>query len=390
MTPQEFIRKWSASTLRESAASQTHFNDLCAVLGVETPVQADPHGTWYAFEKGAVKTSGGDGWADVWKRGHFGWEYKGKKKDLTAALKQLQQYVLALENPPLLIVSDMETIVIHTNFTNTVHEYHVITLEEFDRPENLQKLGWAFTEPERLRPGVTTEEITGKAAAGFAELAQKLRGRGHEPHRVAHFLNKALFCLFAEDAGLLPKNLFTRLLETGRKRPDSLPELFTSLFGAMSQGGTFGPDIIEWFNGGLFDGDEALPLEQDEVGRLLEVSRLDWSNIEPSIFGTLFERGLDPSKRSQLGAHFTDAGSIMRIVGPVVVEPLMAEWAGAKALISEEMKKSEKAKSKDARTKAWQRADALYDGFLQRLADFRVLDPACAAPATSSSSRSSR
>ena len=109
-TPENFIHKWRNSTLKERSAAQEHFIDLCRLLGEKTPVEADPQGKWYSFEKGAKKTGGGDGWADVWKRGCFAWEYKGKQKDLDAALKQLQQYALALENPPLLIVSDMDTL----------------------------------------------------------------------------------------------------------------------------------------------------------------------------------------------------------------------------------------------------------------------------------------
>ena len=77
-----FIAKWRASTLKERSAAQEHFIDLCRLLGVKTPAEEDPHGEWYCFEKGAKKTGGGDGWADVWKRGHFGWEYKGKGKSL--------------------------------------------------------------------------------------------------------------------------------------------------------------------------------------------------------------------------------------------------------------------------------------------------------------------
>jgi hypothetical protein len=65
-----------------------------------TPTDVDPDGSWYCFERGATKTTGGKGWADVWKRECFGWEYKGKHKDLTAAFVQLQRYALALENPP--------------------------------------------------------------------------------------------------------------------------------------------------------------------------------------------------------------------------------------------------------------------------------------------------
>lgn len=88
MTPGEFISKWSDTGLRERAAAQSHFIDLCKVLGEKAPTDADPRGEWYAFEKGALKTGGGDGWADVWKRGCFAWEYKSPGKDLNAALKQ--------------------------------------------------------------------------------------------------------------------------------------------------------------------------------------------------------------------------------------------------------------------------------------------------------------
>lgn len=108
MTPQEFIAKWHAVELKERSASQAHFIDLCRLLGVKDPISDDPKGEFFAFEKGASKTSGGEGWADVWRKNCFAWEYKGKAKDLDKAFAQLQQYAIALENPPLLIVSDMD------------------------------------------------------------------------------------------------------------------------------------------------------------------------------------------------------------------------------------------------------------------------------------------
>jgi hypothetical protein len=77
----EFIAKWKNVELTESAAAQSQFIDLCRLLDEPTPSEADPKGTWYAFEKGALKTGGGDGWADVWKRGCFAWEYKGRGKN---------------------------------------------------------------------------------------------------------------------------------------------------------------------------------------------------------------------------------------------------------------------------------------------------------------------
>ena len=98
MTPGEFIAKWRASQLKERSASQEHFIDLCRMLGEPTPAEDDPTGERYCFERGAQKDTGGDGWADVWKRGCFAWEYKGRRADLDAAFNQLRQYALALEN----------------------------------------------------------------------------------------------------------------------------------------------------------------------------------------------------------------------------------------------------------------------------------------------------
>ena len=75
MTPHDFIAKWRHSELKERSGSQSHFNDLCALLGVLDPASADATGDSFTFEKGASKTGGGEGWADVWKRGCFAWEY---------------------------------------------------------------------------------------------------------------------------------------------------------------------------------------------------------------------------------------------------------------------------------------------------------------------------
>ncbi len=369
MTPQKFIAKWHAAELKERAAAQEHFLDLCRLVGHPTPAEADPTGDNFCFERGAAKTGGGDGWADVWKRGHFGWEYKGKGKDLNAAFAQLQRYAIALENPPLLVVSDLATIIIHSNFTNTVQEIHTIAIEDLARPEALQKLRWLFTEPERFRPGVTRQMVTEQAARAFAGIAQRLRDAGHDGHRVAHFLNRLVFCMFAEDIGILPGQLFTRLVESVQQRPEKLADKLRMLFGAMKAGGDFGVDEVPWFNGGLYDSDDALPLDADTVKQLLVCCRLDWSDIEPAIFGTLFERGLDPSKRSQLGAHYTDSDSIMRIVRPVVTEPLEREWAAVKGAI--------KVMQGKGTAPAKKKSLALYDEFLAQLRATKVLDPAC-------------
>ena len=164
MTVSEFIAKWQRVELTERSASQQHFLDLCEVFEQQKPAYLDPLGEWFTFERGADKHGGGKGWADVWKRGFFGWEYKGKHKNLDAAYNQLLKYREALENPPLLVVCDMDRIVIHTNFTATVNKVYEITLSELGLMRSIEIMRQVFHDPDRLRPGVTSEAITTEVA----------------------------------------------------------------------------------------------------------------------------------------------------------------------------------------------------------------------------------
>ena len=377
MTPYEFINKWKASTLSERSASQQHFLDLCELLGEPKPADVDPSGESYCFEKGARKDSGGEGWADVWKRHHFAWEYKGKRKDLDAAFEQLRQYALALENPPLLIVSDMQRFRIRTNWTNSVSRTYEFGLEDLADAATRDLLKWAFSDPERLRPGETRQALTEQAAQSFATVAQALRERGHDPLAVAHFVNRLVFCMFADDVGLLPGHMFTRMLEQAQRTPEQFADLAGDLFRVMAFGGRVGFETVDWFNGGMFDDDTALPLEKSDIDTVLAASNLDWSEVDPSILGTLFERGLDPSKRAQLGAHYTDRDKIMLLVEPVVVRPWLADWASEKAEIAAELERADAAKARSTRTTRRREADRRYRTFLNRLRAFTVLDPAC-------------
>ena len=377
MTPGAFIAKWRAAELKERSAAQEHFIDLCRLLGEPTPAEADPGGEHYCFERGARKDTGGEGWADVWKRHCFAWEYKGRRANLDAAFDQLRQYALALENPPLLVVSDMARFRLRTNWTNSVSETHEFTLDDLADAAVRDKLKWAMSEPERLRPGESRQALTERAAAAFASLAQALRERGHAPRAVAHFVNRLVFCMFAEDVGLLPERMFTRMLEQARLRPEEFATMARALFGAMSAGGLVGFEPVERFNGGLFDDDAALPLRRSEIETALAAAALDWSEIDPSILGTLFERGLDPGKRSQLGAHYTDRDKIMQIVEPVIVRPWLAGWARAKAEVAAALEQAEGARSRSGRTRGRARAERRLRAFLEELRGFTVLDPAC-------------
>jgi type II restriction/modification system DNA methylase subunit YeeA len=373
---EEFIAFWSAATLSERSGAHSHFNRLCAVLDVPTPAESDPTGEWYTFEKGVIKSTGRGGFADVWKRGHFAWEYKAQHKDLDAALNQLKQYALALENPPLLVVSDMLTIRVHTNWTNLPSKVHTFTLDDLRDPLKRQRLRQVFTQPDAFRPDAEKPGVTEIAAEKFARLAAELRARGHDSMAVAHFINQIVFCLYADDVGLLPDQQFDKLLDKALKHgPRPLLKMMQVLFDQMPEGGVWGADIIPAFNGGLFkQGDiKVLPLKGEDLLLIRQASKLDWSKVDPTIFGTLFERGLDPDNRAVLGAHYTDREKIEKIITPVVTRPLLRAWEGVRAEIAALLGDDPaKASAKNRQT-----ATALFMGYLEKLRAFTVLDPAC-------------
>jgi hypothetical protein len=386
MTPIRFVQKWARAELSERAASQEHFIDLCRMLGQPTPAEHDATGAEYTFEKGAAVLGGASrgskgeyGFADVWWRGKFAWEYKrkGKYGDLAEAYRQLCQYREALDNPPLLIVSDIARTEIHTNFTGTAKQVHAVALERIAEPDALDLLRRVFTDPGSFRPQTTAANVTEVVAGQFASLSSQLAAQGHHPHTVAHFLMRCMFCLFAEDIGLLPGKVFERLLQSLLKSPARSAEALSSLFAQMRTGGMFGPDEIPHFNGGLFDEAPALPLGESEIRSLLAAATADWASVEPAIFGTLFERSLDPDKRAQIGAHYTSREDILLVVEPVVMAPLRREWVQAQADVESQLARRRTAKTADTKRKADKAIQKSLDDFVHRLASVQILDPAC-------------
>jgi len=399
MTSVEFKRKWSRYSGKESAAYQEHFNDLCRLLSQATPAEADPSGNdFFCFQKRVVKDlelfdaqgspDEGDpterGFADVWKSGCFAWEYKGKKKDMEAAYKQLLRYRESLLNPPLLVVCDFDRYIVRTNFNGTVQEKHEFTNEQIDRPENLRILRSLFADPEYLKPQRTTAQVTEKLAVQIAAIARLLQGRESvelanaktreqvrvaqkQNLRIARFLNRIVFCLFAEDTGLLPARLFSEVTKAGIEDPQFFAEKLEELFRVMAKGGSFGMHKIRHFNGHLFEEATVFELTADEIGKLAEAAEADWQFIEPSIMGTLFERALDEGQRAQLGAHYTSEADIKTLVEPVLMQPLRREWSQIKGELA-----AAYAKAKGTAAERTRLA-----GFQKTLSGVTVLDPAC-------------
>ena len=401
MDAAQFARKWIASTATERQASQEHFLDLCALVDEATPNEADPAGDFYAFEKGASRTSAGDGFADVWLKNKFGWEYKGKRKDLREAYKQLLDYHEALGQPPLLVVCDLERFEVHTKWTrfeSWTYEFDLTHLTS-DEPVRvmgrsgeqppgapsltaLQVLKALWDQPERLRPVRTTEEITEEAAQLFGDVVEMLRGwakgKGEEPDdgSIARFVSRVVFCMFASDIGLLPRGAFSDLLSAQAANPGQFREALAELFRTMEKGGRYGAQTIPWINGDLFtDDDVPDDLTTQEILKLQELDALNWSDIEPAIFGTLFERVLDPDVRAALGAHYTSRADIETLVEPVLMAPLRREWEAVREAAAEAR---EQARLHGATGETeLERIREHVGPFLDRLTEVTVLDPAC-------------
>lgn len=349
--------RWRTSTLGERQAFQSWFRDFCGALGVDQPA---PHENGvYCFEQ-PVKAITADGnlttnFIDCWKAGHFAVEAKAtgngegpKDVPLRKAFKQLTQYVAAEPGtiPPYLMVVDVPRELIiwegwRGGFGGFAAGRRILLDQLPDRPDDIALLQDIFAQPTVRDPRGKAQQVTRDTAGKLAELAAAFEDRGHDPERVARFLMRCVFCFFAEDVGLLPKKLFERTLETARETAretgDSahVAETITALWRVMDAGGMFGADKIQKFNGHFFRTLESLPFEPADVQLLVEAAGFEWSGVEPSIFGTLLVRALEPAERHKLGAEYTPREYIERLVEPTVVEPLRERWSAVQARVTQ-------------------------------------------------------
>ena len=360
IAPRDFIAKWDGADFGEKQAAQEMFLDICGMVGHRTPV-AHGDSDVFTFEK---RVPGG--FADAYLEGHFVWEFKGRDRQLSEAVVQAVGYARHLKNPPLIVASSFETIRIETNFPGMELVQHNITLPELVEPAKLELLRHVFHNPDALRPQRSVAAVTQDTAQLFGQIVADMEGHTADPELLARYLNRIVFCLYAEDAGLLPEDILSDILHANRQRPDLSNRALANLFDQMAEGGLFGTYEIAHFNGDLFRGDTPVELSRGAMQRLGEAVVANWRSIEPSIFGTLFERALDASKRAQTGAHYTGADDIELVVEPVVMTPLRREWDAARQEIDLLL---DEANADAARERL--------EAFRRRLASVTVLDPAC-------------
>ena len=345
ISPGEFVARWVDAGFGERQGAQSFFNDLCGLVGHPAPPAYGDRDV-FTFEKAVP-----GGFADAYYEEHFGWEFKGRDAQLDGAFDQLLRYQVHLKTPPLLIVSSFQTIRIQTNFPGMETARYDVGIGEFERPDRLELLRDVFFAPHRFRERLrSVDAVTRETAAVFQSIVvdmERTSGDSVTPHstttvtphsdagpeRLARYLNQLVFCLYAEDAGLLPEGLFTRIVAQHYRDPATFDRAIRSLFAQMATGGFSGADEIAHFNGDLFNVVDTVELSATALQRLGEACERNWRDIEPSIFGTLFERALDASKRAQTGAHYTGAEDIELVVEPVVMTPLRREWEEARAEI---------------------------------------------------------
>ena len=414
---QDFIAHWSAASPSERANSQPFLLELCDLLDAPRP---DAHpGNGYFFEFPVVEHhpdgTTSNGRVDLYRRTCFVLESKqfqeakaratqlelaaaeaglfSRKKSsqpvrgteawdeaMIKARGQAERYVRAIpdDNPPFIIVVDVgHSFEVFADFTQAGKAYlpfpdprtFRIRLADLADPKIRERLHLIWTNPTALDPAKRSADVTREVSSHLAELAKSLELAGHEPNVVAQFLTRCLFCMFAEDVELLPKDSFTDLLESLPANGQGFVQKVRTLFEEMQKGTDYSVVLnrkLLRFNGGLFENCSVLPINGLQLGLLKEAAHQNWGNVEPAIFGTLLERALNPNERHQLGAHFTPRAYVERLVLPTVMEPLRAEWEHVRAAVLTL-----------ARADNLKQARAEVNAFHERLCRLVVLDPAC-------------
>jgi len=377
--------RWAGVDANERASFQTWFLQFCEALGVPGPTT--PTGD-YRFEL-PVKVVDREGelatnFIDAWHAGHFALEAKmsdpSKPNDslLRKAFGQVRNYASHVSGtaPPYLMVVDVpRTLILWDRWSGSYGDFGAgrrIALGSLhERADDIALLQDVFARPAARDPRGRAQLVTKEIAARLATLAAALEDRGLDQERVARFLMRCVFSCFAEDVGLLPEQLFRKTLEAARSSgdPARLKAALELLWKTMDEGGMFGAEMLHRFNGHFFKTREALPLEPADITLLIEATAFDWSRVEPSIFGTLLVRALDPEERHRLGAEYTPREYIERLVEPTVVEPIREKWVAVQATVVQ-LEEAGKKKEREQAVKV------LLD-FHSWMRSLRFLDPAC-------------
>ncbi len=351
-----FADKWREAAY-EKGETQSFYNDFFQIFGVERRTVA-------RYEAHVAKLDDRRGFIDLFWPGVLIVEQKSAGRDLARAYEQAGDYVDALpenQRPRYVLVSDFQTFELHD-----LDERDTAAFALADLHAHVEKFGFILGVQRRTFRDQDPANI--KAAELVGLLHDALAASGYQGHDLERFLVRIVFCLFADDTGIFePRDIFldfieTRTSEDGSDTGSRLTELFQVLNTPEAERQTTLDEDLARFpyvNGALFDGPLSIPFFDAAMrAALLNACRFDWSNISPAIFGALFQSVMEPAERRAQGAHYTTEQNILKVIEPLFLDDLRAEFARLKS-------------RRDNR----RRVDLLR--FQEKLGQLRFLDPAC-------------
>ncbi len=371
-----FAEEWKNAQY-EKGETQSFYNEFFAVFGVRRrsvaryeehvkklagiPRFSDPD--LFGDRKRVSAPGGSSGFIDLFWPGVLIVEQKSAGRDLEKAYGQAGEYFDALperDRPRYILVSDFQTFELHD-----LDEREEVTFALADLPANVEKFGFILGVQRRTFRDQDPANI--EAAELVGRLHDALEAADYKGHDLERLLVRIVFCLFADDTGIFERDIFLDLIEhrTSEDGSDTgarLAELFQVLDTPEAERQTTLDEDLARFpyvNGALFEGTLRISWFDSAMrAALLDACRFDWSNISPAIFGALFQSVMDPKERRAKGAHYTTEKNILKVIEPLFLDDLRAEFARLKA-------------RRDTR----RRAELLR--FQERLGSLRFFDPAC-------------
>jgi hypothetical protein len=346
----KFSREW-ADEASEDAEAKSFLDDFFNVFGV-------PRRRVATFETRVKKIDGKDGYIDLLWKGILLIEQKSRGKDLDRAFQQAKGYFPGIQDrdlPRYILVSDFARFRLYDLEEGGQHEF---TLKEFYK--NIRLFG--FVAGYQATCYKEQDPVNIKAAERMGKLHDKLKAIGYTGHELEVYLVRLLFCLFAEDTSIFERRQFQDLIEQ-RTGPDGqdLAQWLGHLFEVLNTPGDQRLKNLDehlaafpYVNGSLFaEHLHTAAFDRDMRDLLLDCCALDWGRISPAIFGALFQSVMDPQQRRHLGAHYTSEKNILKLIKPLFLDELRAEF--------DQVKGNRKKLAE----------------FHQRLASLKFLDPAC-------------
>ena len=319
-----FADEWQNAAY-EKGETQSFYNAFFEIFGVRRRTVA-------RYEEHVRKLDNQSGFIDLFWPGVLIVEQKSAGRDLTRAYGQAGEYFDALperNRPRYILVSDFQSFELHD-----LDEGEQASFALAELPDHIEAFGFILGVQRRIFRD--QDPVNVEASASMGRLHDALEASGYSGHDLEVFLVRTVFCLFADDTGIFePRDLFLDLLETRTREDGSdlgpcLARLFQVLNTPVDQRqAKLDEDLARfpYVNGDLFAARLTIP-DFDAAMRaaLLDACRFDWAAISPAIFGALFQSVMNAAERRAQGAHYTTEKNILKVIGPLFLDDLRAEF----------------------------------------------------------------